>query len=215
MVDQLNLASLLPQLVGALVTGYLLGSIPFGLLLTRLAGVEDIRSVGSGNIGATNVLRTGSKGLAAATLLGDMLKGTFAVLIFLRQGQGDAALVAGLGAVLGHVFPVWLRFKGGKGVATYIGVLIAVAWQVALAFGVIWAVVAAVSRYSSLSGLVASAFTPAMLWFLLGGKPALLFAILTVLIWVMHRANIVRLLAGIEPKIGSKNGRSKPVTPRT
>jgi glycerol-3-phosphate acyltransferase PlsY len=186
----------------ALVVGYLFGSIPFGLILTRLAGNGDIRAVGSGNIGATNVLRTGRKGLAAATLIGDMLKGTAAVLIMNWFDGTDAALVAGLGAVLGHVFPVWLRFKGGKGVATYIGVLIALSWPVALAFGAIWAMVAALTRYSSLSGLVASAFTPAMLWFFVGGNPALLFAILTVLIWIMHRGNIARLIAGTEAKIG-------------
>ena len=127
----------------ALIVGYLLGSIPFGLLLTKFAGTGDIRSVGSGNIGATNVLRTGRKGLAAGTLFGDMLKGTVAVLLMHRLGGTDAGLVAGLGAVLGHVFPVWLGFKGGKGVATYIGVLIAVSWLVALVFGAIWAAVAA------------------------------------------------------------------------
>ena len=186
----------------ALVVGYLFGSIPFGLILTRLAGSGDIRAVGSGNIGATNVLRTGRKGLAAATLIGDMLKGTAAVLIMNRFDGIDAAMVAGLGAVLGHVFPVWLRFKGGKGVATYIGVLIALSWPVALAFGAIWAAVAALTRYSSLSGLVASAFTPAMLWSFVGGKAALLFAILTVLVWIMHRGNIARLIAGTEAKIG-------------
>ena len=139
-----------------MIAGYLLGSIPFGLILTRLAGTGDIRAVGSGNIGATNVLRTGRKGLAAATLLGDMLKGTAAVLLlnwFTHFGFAgtDVGLAAGLGAVLGHVFPVWLKFKGGKGVATYIGVLIAVSWPVALAFGVIWGVVAASTRYSSLA----------------------------------------------------------------
>jgi len=186
----------------ALAVGYLFGSIPFGLILTRLAGTGDIRAVGSGNIGATNVLRTGGKGLAAATLIGDMLKGTAAVLIMNWFDGTDAALVAGLGAVLGHVFPVWLRFKGGKGVATYIGVLIALSWPVALAFGIIWAAVAALTRYSSLSGLVASASTPAMLWFAGSAKAALLFTVLTVLVWTMHRANIARLIAGTEAKIG-------------
>jgi len=188
----------------ALIAGYLLGSIPFGLILTRLAGGGDIRNVGSGNIGATNVLRTGRKGLAAATLGGDMLKGTAAVLLLGIIGP-DAGLVAGLGAVLGHVFPVWLKFKGGKGVATYVGVLIAVAWPVAIAFGLIWGAVAALTRTSSLSGLIASAATPVLLWFFAGGKPALLFAILTALIWVMHRANIARLIAGTEPKIGNSS----------
>jgi glycerol-3-phosphate acyltransferase PlsY len=204
---------ILPFALVALAVGYLFGSIPFGLILTRLAGSGDIRTVGSGNIGATNVLRTGRKGLAAATLLGDMLKGTAAVLITNAIDGADAALVAGLGAVIGHVFPVWLRFKGGKGVATYIGVLIAVAWPIAAAFGVIWGMVAAASRYSSLSGLIASAATPALLWFYAGPKPALLFAILTAIVWIMHRANISRLLAGTEPKIGSR-GAASPATPK-
>jgi glycerol-3-phosphate acyltransferase PlsY len=194
----------------ALIAGYLLGSIPFGLILTRLAGTGDIRDVGSGNIGATNVLRTGRKGLAAATLLGDMLKGTVAVLLlnwfshlFGFTGT-DFGLVAGLGAVLGHVFPVWLGFKGGKGVATYIGVLIAVSWPVAIAFGVIWGLVAASTRYSSLAGLLASAATPALLWLLAAVNAAIVFVILTALVWFMHRANISRLVAGTEPKIGNK-----------
>lgn len=196
----------------ALVAGYLLGSFPFGLILTRLAGSGDIRAVGSGNIGATNVLRTGRKGLAAATLLGDLLKGTAAVLIVNKFAGADAALIAGLGAVLGHVFPVWLRFKGGKGVATYIGVLIAVSWPVALGFAAIWAATAMLSRYSSLSGLIASAATPVLLWILASGKAALLFAVLSAIVWVMHRANISRLLAGTEPKIGKSSVAPPPGT---
>jgi glycerol-3-phosphate acyltransferase PlsY len=195
---------ILPFALLAFTVGYLLGSIPFGLVVTKLAGTGDIRAVGSGNIGATNVLRTGRKGLAAATLLGDMLKGTAAVLVMDWFDGTDAALVAGLGAVLGHVFPVWLNFKGGKGVSTYIGVLIAVSWPIAAAFSIIWGVVAAASRTSSLAGLLATVATPVLLWFFAGGKPALLFAILTALVWVMHRANIVRLMAGTEPKIGNK-----------
>ena len=198
--------------ISAFVIGYLLGSIPFGLLVTKLAGTGDIRSVGSGNIGATNVLRTGRKSLAAATLIGDMLKGTAAVLVMSSIGGADAGLVAGLGAVLGHVFPVWLKFKGGKGVATYIGVLIAVSWPVAIAYGVIWGTVAALTRYSSLSGLLASLATPALLWFLAALRPSLLFVILTVLVWITHRANIARLMAGTEPKIGSKS--ATPAPPR-
>ena len=164
-----------------------------------------MRAVGSGNIGATNVLRSGGKALAAATLLGDMLKGTVAVLIAQRFGLGAAiagGLAAGLGAFLGHLFPVWLGFKGGKGVATYIGVLLALVWQAALAFGVIWIAVAAATRYSSLSGLVASAATPAILWFMGYPADAALFLILTALIWFMHRANIARLLNGTEARIG-------------
>ena len=193
------------HIVIALAAGYLLGSIPFGLILTKLAGGGDIRVVGSGNIGATNVLRTGRKGLAAATLLGDMLKGTAAVLVMAWFDGADAALVAGLGAVLGHVFPVWLHFKGGKGVATYIGVLFAVSWPVALTFAAIWAAIAALAQYSSLAGLIASAATPVLLWVFVSGKAALLFAILTAIIWIMHRGNISRLLAGTEPKIGKSS----------
>jgi glycerol-3-phosphate acyltransferase PlsY len=188
----------------ALVVGYLLGSIPFGLILTRLSGAGDIRSVGSGNIGATNVLRTGHKGLAAATLLGDLLKGTAAVLAMRMLAGPNAGLIAGLGAVLGHVFPVWLRFKGGKGVATFIGVLAAVSWPTALAFGAVWLAVAALTRYSSLAGLIATAFTPLLVALLVGGEAALLFSVLTLIVWIMHRANIARLLAGTEPKIGRK-----------
>lgn len=192
----------LPQAAAAFGLGYLLGSIPFGLILTRLAGTQDIRQIGSGNIGATNVLRTGHKGLAAATLLCDIFKGTLAVILAAKLFGHDAALVAGLGAFLGHLFPVWLRFKGGKGVATYIGILIGFAWIAAVAFGVIWFAVAGITRYSSLSGLVASAATPAILWTLGQTDTAMLFAVLTILVFVMHRANIARLFAGTESKIG-------------
>jgi glycerol-3-phosphate acyltransferase PlsY len=190
----------------ALFLGYLFGSIPFGLLLTRLAGTPDIRAIGSGNIGATNVLRTGRKSLAAATLLGDMLKGTAAVLIASALWGRDGSLAAALGAVLGHVFPVWLGFKGGKGVATYIGVLLGLAWPAVIVFATIWALVAAATRYSSLAGLVASAMTPAFLLWWTGDIPlALLFLALTVLLWFMHRANIARLITGTEAKIGQKS----------
>ena len=187
----------------AFVFGYLLGSIPFGLLLTRAAGGPDIRAIGSGNIGATNVLRTGNKVLAAATLLCDMLKGSFAVLAAARYGD-DPMLAAALGAFLGHLFPVWLKFKGGKGVATYIGLLIGLYWQAALFFCIVWLVVAGVTRYSSLAALVASALTPPAIWYF--GLPivAALFLLLTVLLWFMHRANIARLLNGSEGKIGAK-----------
>src|SRR5262249_55245757 len=156
---------------------------PFGLILTKLAGTGDIRAVGSGNIGATNVLRTGRKGLAAATLLGDMLKGTIAVLLMAAWGGPDAGLAAALGAILGHVFRVWLGFKGGKGVATYIGVLLATAWPLALAYGVIWGAVAALTRYSSLSGLTACAMTPLLLWWRIGTKAALVFVALSALVF--------------------------------
>jgi acyl phosphate:glycerol-3-phosphate acyltransferase len=187
----------------AFAFGYLLGSVPFGLLLMRAAGGPDIRAIGSGNIGATNVLRTGRKGIAAATLLCDVLKGTLAVFAAARYGT-DAALAAGLGAFLGHLFPVWLKFKGGKGVATYIGLLIGLYWPAALLFCAIWLAVAAVSRYSSLAALIASALTPLDLWFFGLPNVAALFLLLTALLWVMHRANIARMLAGSEGKIGAK-----------
>ena len=186
----------------ALAFGYLCGSIPFGLILTRLAGTPDIRSIGSGNIGATNVLRTGRKGLAAATLLGDALKGTLAVLIVAHFWGRELALVAAAGAFLGHLFPVWLGFKGGKGIATYIGLLLGLAWPAALAFCVIWLAVAAFTRYSSLAALVASGAMPVLLWGLGMATEAALFALLTMLTWIMHRANIARLLQGTEGKIG-------------
>jgi glycerol-3-phosphate acyltransferase PlsY len=189
----------------AFVVGYLFGSIPFGLVLTRLTGGPDLRSIGSGNIGATNVLRTGNKKLAAATLLGDLLKGTAAVLIARHFISADAALIAGLGAFLGHLFPVWLGFKGGKGVATYIGVLLGLAWPFAFVFGAVWIAMAFAFRYSSLSALIASALTPIALWFYGLNRAALLFLLLTVLLWVMHRANIARLLNGTEGKIGKKD----------
>ena len=189
----------------AFVFGYLLGSIPFGLIITRAAGAPDIRSIGSGNIGATNVLRTGRKDLAAATLLCDALKGTVAVLAAAHFAGGNAALAAGLGAFLGHVFPLWLKFKGGKGVATYIGVLIGLCWPAALIFGAVWLVVAFAGRYSSLAALIASALTPLALWLLHQPDAATLFLALTILIWIMHRANIGRLLNGSEGKIGAKS----------
>ena len=188
----------------AFVLGYLLGSIPFGLILTRLAGTQDLRSIGSGNIGATNVLRTGRKGLAAATLLLDALKGTVAVIIAGYFAGAEAAMLAGFGAFLGHLFPVWLKFKGGKGVAVYIGILIGLLWPAAVLFCAIWLITAVISRYSSLSALVASSITPIFLWWY--GHPALaaLFGLLTVLLFYMHRANISRLMAGTEGKIGQK-----------
>ncbi|MDP1869030.1 MAG: glycerol-3-phosphate 1-O-acyltransferase PlsY [Bradyrhizobium sp.] len=188
----------------ALITGYFLGSIPFGLLLTKSAGTEDLRSIGSGSIGATNVLRTGRKGLAAATLLFDALKGTVAVLIAGYFGGPNAAMLAALGAFLGHLFPVWLKFRGGKGVAVYIGVLIGLFWPAALVFCALWLATAATTRYSSLSALVASVVTPVFLWWF--GHPALaaLFALLTLLLFYAHRDNIKRLQAGTEGRIGQK-----------
>jgi acyl phosphate:glycerol-3-phosphate acyltransferase len=195
--------STLPAYAAALAFGYLLGSIPFGLIFTRLAGTQDVRTLGSGSIGATNVLRTGRKGIAAATLLGDVLKGTVAVLVARRYGH-DAALLAGLGAFLGHLFPVWLKFRGGKGVATFIGILLAFSWQAVLGFGAIWLALAAATRYSSLASLLACSAAPPMLWWLDLRREAMLFALLTVLVWIMHRANLARLAGGTESRIGQK-----------
>ncbi len=189
--------------VGALLIGYLLGSIPFGLLLTRLAGLGDIRSIGSGNIGATNVLRTGKRGLAAATLLLDGLKGTVAVWIGWRFGL-YGALAAALGAYLGHCFPVWLNFKGGKGVATYLGVLLGLHWPTMIITALIWISTAVVKRYSSLAALVSSTVAPFVLVAFGRYETAVLAAILTVLVWVRHRTNIGRLIAGQESRIGAK-----------
>lgn len=192
-----------PSFIGALVFGYALGSIPFGLVLTRLAGLGDVRNIGSGNIGATNVLRTGHKGLAAATLLADVLKGTFAVAIAWRLGA-NAAIMAALGAFLGHLFPVWLGFKGGKGVATFIGCLLGLKPAAVLAFAALWLAVAAVTRYSSLAALLASAATPVVLWLLDERRMAGLFVLFAVLLWWKHSQNIKRLRAGTEGRIGQK-----------
>jgi glycerol-3-phosphate acyltransferase PlsY len=188
----------------AFVIGYLLGSIPFGLVLTKLAGTQDLRTIGSGNIGATNVLRTGRKGIAAATLILDILKGTAAVVISGYFGGSNAAMLAGLGAFLGHLFPVWLKFKGGKGVAVYIGILLGLFWPAAMVFCLIWLAVAFASRYSSLAALVASFVTPLFLWWFGHLALASLFAVLTLLLFFMHRENIRRLQAGTEGRIGQK-----------
>lgn len=198
-----------PWLVAALALGYLCGSIPFGLVITRAAGLGDVRSIGSGNIGATNVLRTGNKALAALTLLADALKGTLPCLLALwiasRNGFGiELALLAGFGAFLGHLYPVWLSFKGGKGVATYLGVLLALAWQGFLTFAVVWLCVAALSRYSSLAALVAAVAVPLALWVLGLNAVALLFAVMSVIVFIKHEANIRRLISGTETRIGAK-----------
>jgi glycerol-3-phosphate acyltransferase PlsY len=195
--------SLYLALLAALLLGYLLGSIPFGLLLTKFAGFGDIRAIGSGNIGATNVLRTGNRWIAGATLLGDLLKGTAAVLLADYFLGPDAALVAGLGAFLGHIFPVWLRFKGGKGVATYLGVVLALAWPAFVVFALFWLATALLFRRSSLAGLVASFATPFAMFAFHGTRAALLFVLLTAILWIKHTANIERLIAGTEPKIGA------------
>ena len=188
----------------AFVLGYLLGSIPFGLVLTRLAGTEDLRSIGSGNIGATNVLRTGRKGLAAATLLLDALKGTVAVIIAGYFAGSEAAMLAGLGAFLGHLFPVWLKFKGGKGVAVYIGILVGLFWPAAIVFCLIWLAMAFSFRYSSLAALVASFVTPLFLWWFGHLALAALAVVLTLLLFYAHRENIKRLQSGKESRIGEK-----------
>jgi glycerol-3-phosphate acyltransferase PlsY len=196
-----SLPSAWAALLGLFLLGYLLGSIPFGLILTRLAGLGDIRSIGSGNIGATNVLRTGRKGLAAATLLLDGLKGTAAVLIA-RQWGADAALAAALGAFLGHCFPVWLKFRGGKGVATFLGVLLGLHWPTMVITAFIWIGTAVVTRYSSLSALIATAAAPIVLFLFGLRETAALVALLAVISWVRHRANLKRLVAGQETRIG-------------
>ena len=201
MPDPISWQYTAPYFATALVFGYLLGSIPFGMLLTRLAGIADLRSIGSGNIGATNVLRTGRKDLAAATLLLDALKGTVAVLVAARWGN-DTAVIAGLGAFLGHLYPVWLKFRGGKGVATFLGVLAALHWPSALIFAGIWLTVAALSRYSSLAALIASLGAPVSLYAFDKLQFMELFILLTVLLYLTHRANIVRLARGSETKIG-------------
>ena len=187
----------------ALAFGYLLGSIPFGLLFTRMAGLGDVRSIGSGNIGATNVLRTGRKGLAAATLLGDALKGSAAVWLAALASPG-LGLVAGFGAFLGHLFPIWLGFKGGKGIATYVGVVLAVNLWGLLAFALVWIGVAYATRYSSLAALAATVATPLTAWLAGEWRGALLLAAMSIISWVMHRANIARLVAGTESRIGAK-----------
>jgi glycerol-3-phosphate acyltransferase PlsY len=191
-------------LAAAALLGYLLGSIPFGLLLTRMAGLGDVRKIGSGNIGATNVLRTGNKKLAAATLVGDALKGTVAVLLAAKLWGYEASLIAGFFAFIGHLFPVWLGFKGGKGVATYIGVLLGVDWRMMLAFALVWLLCAFTTRYSSLSALVAMLVIPVALWILGPEKTALLVSLLSIISWWKHRENIARLVSGKESKIGQK-----------
>ncbi|PYE45899.1 acyl-phosphate glycerol-3-phosphate acyltransferase [Rhizobium sp. PP-F2F-G20b] len=193
----------LPTL-GFLLFGYLLGSIPFGLILTRAAGLGDVRKIGSGNIGATNVLRTGNKKLAAATLLLDALKGTLAAAVGYHFLGPEAGIAAGFGAFLGHLFPVWLGFKGGKGIATYIGVLLGLAPPVVLVFAACWLIVAKVTRYSSLSALVATVVVPVVLLVAGYGRIGLLFVVLSIITWIKHRANIERLIAGTEGRIGQK-----------
>ena len=195
-IDQSNTWAYLAILAAA----YVLGSIPFGLLLTRSAGLGDIRKIGSGNIGATNVLRTGRKGLAAATLLLDGAKGALAVLVARHWGE-EAAALAGCGALIGHLFPVWLGFKGGKGVATSLGVLLALDWRIGLVACASWLIVALVFRYSSLAALVALALSPVFAWFLSGRSLAVVALFIAALVWIRHHENIRRLLRGEESRI--------------
>lgn len=199
-----------PWLIYGLIIGYLFGSIPFGLVLSQAAGLGDIRNIGSGNIGATNVLRTGNKGLAAATLLLDGLKATVAVLLVNHWYGQVPAHMAALGAFLGHVYPVWLRFKGGKGVATFVGSLFGLCWQAGVAFCAIWLIMAYAMRFSSLAAIAASIASPIVL--LMMGRPvtAALFAILTLLLLWKHRDNIGRLRRGTEPRIGDKSSSAVP-----
>ena len=191
-------------LVATIVLAYLLGSIPFGLVLTRLTGAGDIRKIGSGNIGATNVLRTGRKGLAAATLILDGGKGAVAVGLADYFAGPEAAVIAAGASVLGHLFPVWLGFKGGKGVATTLGVLLAIAWPVGVAACLIWLLVAFTLKYSSLAALVAIGVSPVLAWVFDDGERALLALLLAVLVFIRHHENIRRLVAGTESKIKLK-----------
>ena len=193
----------LPLTLLSLGFGYLLGSIPFGLILTRMAGLGDVRKIGSGNIGATNVLRTGNKKLAAATLLLDALKGTAAAAIASHWGV-EAGIAAGFAAFIGHLYPVWLGFKGGKGVATYIGVMFGLDWRMGLLFLAVWIATALITRYSSLSALVATLVIPVVELATGDVKIAALAAVMTVIAWIKHRENISRLVSGQESRIGSK-----------
>jgi len=191
-----------PVIIIALIFGYILGATPFGVLITRLSGKGDVRAQGSGNIGATNVLRLGSKWLAAATLLGDILKGTLAVILIAKWGP-QAAMAAAFGALLGHIFPIWLKFQGGKGVATYLGTLLGLAWPAGLAFCAIWLLTAAITRISSLSALAAALLIPlGLIWYdqtALG----LLYGSMSSILYITHRQNIARLMKKEEPKIGA------------
>jgi glycerol-3-phosphate acyltransferase PlsY len=216
MPDPISWSFAWPYLAAALLFGYLCGSIPFGLVLTRFAGLGDVRAIGSGNIGATNVLRTGRKGLAAGTLLLDALKGTVPVLLAAMYGP-DSAIAAGFGAFLGHLYPVWLKFKGGKGVATYLGVVLGLAWPGAVVFAVVWLIVAFSTRFSSLAALVAMIAVPLAIWlqfpgFLFGDVAAFppvqvaqMVAAMSAISWFKHRENIKRLVSGRESRIGAKS----------
>jgi len=194
-----------PMVLVALAVGYLFGSIPFGLLLTRIAGLGDIRAIGSGNIGATNVLRTGNKKLAAATLLGDALKGTAAVFVGGMLADGSGALFAGFAAFVGHLFPVWLKFRGGKGVATFVGITLGLYWPAFFVFAVSWLGAAAISRYSSIGALAASVITTGAFFVFGQWQMGAVFVPITILLWLRHAENIRRLASGTESKIGRKS----------
>jgi glycerol-3-phosphate acyltransferase PlsY len=204
MPDPISWSLALPYFLAAIAFGYLIGSIPFGLIFTRLAGLGDVRKIGSGNIGATNVLRTGNVPLAAATLIADLLKGTFAYAITEHYYGLDMAFLAGLGAFLGHCFPIWLKFRGGKGVAVYFGILIPVYLQAAIISALIWLSVAAISRYSSLASLVTAIITPITLYLFGYAQAAEVFLLLTIILLIKHYTNVRRLISGNESRIGGK-----------
>jgi glycerol-3-phosphate acyltransferase PlsY len=203
-IDPISWQFAWPYMLSALFGGYALGSVPFGLVLTRLSGLGDIRKIGSGNIGATNVLRTGHKGLAAATMLLDLLKGVVAVLLGKMYGP-DIAIIAGLGAILGHIFPVWLGFKGGKGVATALGVILALSWQAGLIVFGIWVMLLIILRISSVAALAAALAAPISAWWLASPQIMEFFILLAAIVWLRHIANIKRLLKGEEGRIGGKS----------
>ena len=205
MPDPISWSFAWPYLAAAFLGGYLIGSVPFGLVLTRLAGLGDIRTIGSGNIGATNVLRTGRKDLAALTVLLDAGKGAAAVLIAQAWADPDSALMAALGSVVGHLFPIWLRFKGGKGVATTLGVLFALNFYIGIGACLVWLLTAVLFRISSLAALASMASTPFLAWWITNDQQIVqLSAVLALLIWFRHHQNIRRLLKGEEPRIGRK-----------
>ncbi len=187
----------------ALLLAYLLGSLPFGLILTRAFGVGDLRSIGSGNIGATNVLRTGNKGLAAATLLLDLAKGAVAVWLA-RAIDPELALIGGVGAFFGHLFPLWLRFKGGKGVATMLGIALAIGWQIGLVFALVWLAALALVRISAVSGMAAALAAPVTAFYLGDAAAGVMLLALAIMVVWKHQANLARLVAGTEPRVGQK-----------
>ncbi|MBK18028.1 MAG: acyl-phosphate glycerol 3-phosphate acyltransferase [Rhodospirillaceae bacterium] len=203
MIDPISWEFSWPYILTAFIGGYSIGSVPFGLIFTQMSGIGDIRDIGSGNIGATNVLRTGKKGIAAATLTADILKGACAALIGMQFGP-DIAVVAALGAFLGHLFPIWLKFRGGKGVATAVGIILALSWQVGLIALAVWLLAAALLRYSSLAALLGAVAAPLAAWWFATPQLVELYAVISILIWIKHYQNIKRLLTGQESKIGAK-----------